>query len=862
MQDFTPEEAMAELARRQEAAPSEAESAIRGGFDTLTFGAAPKASAAIGAGLIKLANPDSDFTENYAKGRDYLRQQNAIAAQENPWSYFGGGLVGGTLNPLARGANTVTGAAIMGAAYGGAYGLGSSDTGDVGTLGVDNFIDAAQGAAFGGAFGAGAQRLVNAAVPGFNALARSKYNPLNSMRPDIPTEPGTSMVPQGMPTSNPNLNPISQKALNLSNQFNVPLTKGQASQDLSQQTLEDLLASGAKGSDAANIMNAARQQGNESFQAAAQNLRKDIGGGEFIEKGKSLQGLVDNIVTTAKSENQAVKQAYDIAKDNVGYLNLKDVQGFNKVANAKLVEEGLTTDNAPAAYNQLKAFNKIFTQAPKGAKEVDFKRIEAFRQGLNRSYKSAQGQDKYGIGLLKGQFDDYLDDTIETALVRGNSSVLDQFKDARSLAAKYKQNYSAKDKSEFGKKFVQDIVDNANNSREPYTYSMISDKIFGANKYGFKPQAIGIVNEIKNRVGADTPEYTGLKLDAVQKVIRPLLNQKGEVNFNGPSIQTYKNNLKDNESFLKVLLPKEELKQLYDLGDLGSLMYQSRKSVGNPSQSGIVKTLTELPFIQKALGIPFVNKIPEAYGTYQAKAAINQQGLEKGLQALSAQSTPMPNTKASAAASGSANALIHALSTSLQRPEFSQEEALKEIERRNANKTSLETPSLSQTTSQTQPQPQAQAPQNDLVNKIAYVESGGNPNAKSKTSTASGLFQFTNGTWKDVVDKYGARTGITYKDKNNPQAQRIMAELNLADNGQALEKTLGRTPYPAEVYLTHFLGLEGAKKILAANPNRFAASVLPEAAKANRSIFFDNGRPLVVAEVYQNARRRLQKAKS
>lgn len=874
MKEFSREEAMAEIARRQASKPSQGESALRGGFDTLTLGFAPKASAAIGAGLVKLADPSSSFAQNYEKGRDYLREQNRAAAEENPLSYFGGGLVGGVLNPIARGANTIAGAAKSGARVGGLYGAGSSDKGEVGSFGGENVVDTLIGAGLGGAFGAGGQTLINKVIaPKLSNLVMSKINPKNAI------DARASEVPIGntpLQPINPNVNPLSQKALALSQQFKVPLTRGQASQDLSQQTLEDLLASGARGSEAANIMNSARQQGNEAFQNAALSTRKQIGSGEFVEKGQSLQGIVDKIVGNFKSEEKAVNKAYDIAKQTVGYLNIKDLKGFNKVANAKFVEEALTPDNAPAAYSQLRSFNKIFSTAPKKAKEIDFKRIEAYRQGLNRSYKSAQGQDKHGIGLLKDQFDDYLNDTLETALVRGDANVLEQFKNARGLASDLKTKYYARDKGEFGKKFIQDLVENSKKSRESYTYGMISDKLWGANKYGFKQQAISAIKEIKNHVGEDNPLLDGLKLDGVQKVIKPLLNQKGEVNFNGPSIQTYKNNLKENESVLRSLLSKEELKQLYDLGDLGSFMFQSRKSIGNPSQSGIVRTLAELPIIQKALGLPLVKEIPDAYNAFQAKSAINQATLEKGVAALNKQSLPpaptlpIRDTKAASSLGASANALIDALSREPQAqqteqqqpvvPQFTKEDALKEIERRKSNKAMSGIQTSPQELSQKQSEGQTQYnPTNELIDKIAYIESGGNPNAKAKGSTASGLFQFTNPTWKDAVSRYGEQTGIGLKDKNNPKAQRIMAQLMLKDNAKDLGGFLNREPRPTEIYLTHFLGLNGAKNLLASHPQQFAARVLPEAAKANRSVFFKNGRPLTVAELYNILSKKVEK---
>lgn len=138
-----------------------------------------------------------------------------------------------------------------------------------------------------------------------------------------------------------------------------------------------------------------------------------------------------------------------------------------------------------------------------------------------------------------------------------------------------------------------------------------------------------------------------------------------------------------------------------------------------------------------------------------------------------------------------------------------------------------------------------------FYDRLAQAESGGNPNAKAKTSSASGLFQFTDGTWNAMVKKYGKQTGITGKMKNDPEAQRVMVELLTKENAQALSKALGREPNDGELYLAHFAGAGGAKKLLTAPQNAPAARVLPSAARANKTIFFDGKKPRTVAEVRQ-----------
>jgi hypothetical protein len=71
----------------------------------------------------------------------------------------------------------------------------------------------------------------------------------------------------------------------------------------------------------------------------------------------------------------------------------------------------------------------------------------------------------------------------------------------------------------------------------------------------------------------------------------------------------------------------------------------------------------------------------------------------------------------------------------------------------------------------------------------------------------------------------------------------------------ALEQALGREIGATGLYLAHFLGPAGATEFLRAadhDGSTPAANVLPAAAAANRSVFYDGaGEPRTVAEIYR-----------
>lgn len=138
----------------------------------------------------------------------------------------------------------------------------------------------------------------------------------------------------------------------------------------------------------------------------------------------------------------------------------------------------------------------------------------------------------------------------------------------------------------------------------------------------------------------------------------------------------------------------------------------------------------------------------------------------------------------------------------------------------------------------------------NLMYTFAGMESSFNPNAKASTSSASGLFQFTNDTWKDMVDKHGDKYGITPGTSPfDGSANALMGAEFLKQNQKDLS-AVKANPNSTDLYTAHFLGNSGAKKLLGSNPNTNAASLMPNAASANKSIFYNNGEANTVGEVY------------
>jgi hypothetical protein len=178
-----------------------------------------------------------------------------------------------------------------------------------------------------------------------------------------------------------------------------------------------------------------------------------------------------------------------------------------------------------------------------------------------------------------------------------------------------------------------------------------------------------------------------------------------------------------------------------------------------------------------------------------------------------------------------------------------------------------------------------------LLMAMAWVESKFDVKAESDTSSAKGLYQFTAQQWQETMMKFGDRHGQgklaqhlrsekehkaepeskhakavkqAHKEqitkgmlrlRNNPDLAAALTAEQLKDNATRLTALIKRDPNDVEIYLTHFVGVTGAAKMVHAmehNPNMSVTALFKKGTlNANEGIF-KNGKAYVdVATAYQ-----------
>jgi len=127
-----------------------------------------------------------------------------------------------------------------------------------------------------------------------------------------------------------------------------------------------------------------------------------------------------------------------------------------------------------------------------------------------------------------------------------------------------------------------------------------------------------------------------------------------------------------------------------------------------------------------------------------------------------------------------------------------------------------------------------------VVDRIIGVESDGDPNAKNKRSSATGLGQFLDETWLDMIRahrpdlaKGRSQAEVLELRRDAKIAREITARFTERNAGMLRKRGLPVTP--GTLYLAHFAGGAGAVAILSAMENADAALVMATADTTGRT---------------------------
>lgn len=527
---------------------------------------------------------------------------------EFPVSNFAGELAGASLlpwkapkgNPLKAASYvapaTVAGSAALGAGYGALAGYGNSDE----QSGGEKTLDALKGAGVGALLGGGTQYLQNLPVVQKGA---EKVKKAFSKNPEsvnsLMTDPATSAVPE---------------AQALMSKYGVPLTRGEQTLLPEHLINEEMALRGWEGLTQMEAGKAFQQQQKESFERAVREkvenalagLKPDEQG--FISKGENATEAIKGLQQQAKADDKLVREAYKLAPTQDVVFDINTIKNFPKNVEPALQDAyGATRQTAPNTYAQLDAFKQIFNQnLNKQGEQItgaSLKALDGWVKGLNMARSNNMNNiDKASLGVLKKEYDNFVDNLFENALLSGDKSILENLNKAKNMKREWYKKYTSNNPDDVGQNFIDEMVSYGLNNT-PLTPEQVVNKMFGMSEMGFGPQAGAVAQKLKSTL---SPEgFNQTKLEFLNRVLTPLKSER-------PQAGVYLRNLqrleKQQPTLMKTYLNKNELNELKDIGKLAARIYTRPVNRMNPSGTAefmgkITKLISSVPVVGQAFDL-------------------------------------------------------------------------------------------------------------------------------------------------------------------------------------------------------------------------------------------------------------------
>ncbi len=326
------------------------------------------------------------------------------------------------------------------------------------------------------------------------------------------------------------------------------------------------------------------QQTLRTFRAGQQDAQKAnmpaiqgelVGGAPAVTReGERALAASGRLQGMAKTEKVAIDAAYDAARGaGRAVYTAGDVAGFAR---------GIRDDIAPRFdLGAMPRAGRLLGQLEDASKgnvtAVTVKGLENWRKRAVAAIKSAERNDPSEAAALlamKRRYDGFVNSAFEQGLIRGDADAVKLWRSARAKRADYGKKFEMPELKKI-------LADNDLTPEQSLNY------LFGASRLGAAQNATRALRQTKKLLGAQSPQWQGLKEEAF---IRLLRNQdQGEVAlFSGKKFaRNLDEAMQKSPTTMNLFFDKKELARLQQFKGVGR-----RATVPNPDSQNPSGTST------------------------------------------------------------------------------------------------------------------------------------------------------------------------------------------------------------------------------------------------------------------------------
>ena len=298
-------------------------------------------------------------------------------------------------------------------------------------------------------------------------------------------------------------------------EFGVPLSKGQATGDFDEIAFEEAARTGARGQGAGRIARAAQETQREAIDQAQDDL---VPGGEVDE----ATGFVVSSLQAARARAKAgVQDAYDAIPDGT----VISADAFRSVVPrvTQRLEEFSFATPSTAAKQAIKEIQEIplrLSNKP-DAIGVEFRAVERVRQKLNsisRRIERSDPQGAFEVGVIKGELDNWIEDSVANALIAGDGAALQAVKAARKKYKAFREVFTKSGPGDDVGRMLETLTDPRMNP-EGVTPQEMARYMLGGAQVGAPGHSVRMARRVKDILGQKSPEMSALRRAAWLRVV-------------------------------------------------------------------------------------------------------------------------------------------------------------------------------------------------------------------------------------------------------------------------------------------------------------------------------------------------------
>lgn len=403
-------------------------------------------------------------------------------------------------------------------------------------------------------------------------------------------------------------------------EFGLQYTQGQRVLDpvrkFEMLSREELLRQSPGGG--AALREAERQNVDQVGNALA-GIGTRLGSKAGASPAELAQGAAGRLREQADELGGRISQAYDEAgRGNRAAISGEAVRGLPARLTAAVSDFAPSPELMPAAsktLQQIKLATDTILKGGDGAnvRGVTLKALETQRRILNNNYNAATNNaDRAAMSAIKREFDGWLDEAVDGALVSGDPQALAAIKMARGLRAEFGKRFEGKAETD---KFIGGLLDGTRTPEELVNIAL------GAGQVS-KAAGARFVDRLKTAAGND-PEVIG-QLRAAH-FLRLTQNVKGEALKFGELVRNIRQTDYTNASVVKALYSPQEWAEVKRLADALEPLIEEGTFARRP---GTADQLLRMIYQRVGGGLPLVGEVLKGVGsvrdTIRANAALNK----------------------------------------------------------------------------------------------------------------------------------------------------------------------------------------------------------------------------------------------